>query len=117
MANIKAQKKANGTHPIMGTRGKKKRRLISVAAAIIGVGCASLLVTSSSLAHGALDVDTNGPDRALTIAQYIHTAWKAQDGAPADAWSLAQTADGWLWLGTSTGLYRFDGIRFERVPI
>lgn len=104
-------------HPTLGTRGKKRRGLISVAAAIIGVGCASLLATSSSLAHGAVDIDTNSPDRALTIAQYIHTAWKAQDGAPADAWALAQTADGWLWLGTSTGLYRFDGIRFERVPI
>nr|WP_307766658.1 triple tyrosine motif-containing protein [Duganella aquatilis] len=27
---------------------------------------------------------------------------------------MAQTADGWLWIGSSTGLYRFDGFRFQR---
>jgi ligand-binding sensor domain-containing protein len=26
---------------------------------------------------------------------------------------LAQTPDGWLWLGTPHGLYRFDGVRFH----
>ena len=29
--------------------------------------------------------------------------------------ALAQTSDGWLWLGGSAGLYRFDGVVFERV--
>jgi signal transduction histidine kinase/ligand-binding sensor domain-containing protein len=28
---------------------------------------------------------------------------------------LAQTGDGFLWLGTSGGLFRFDGVRFELV--
>jgi len=28
--------------------------------------------------------------------------------------ALAQTADGYLWLGTQSGLFRFDGVRFER---
>src|SRR6201999_1332206 len=27
--------------------------------------------------------------------------------------ALAQTRDGFLWLGSVTGLFRFDGIRFE----
>ena len=26
---------------------------------------------------------------------------------------MAQTTDGYLWLGTATGLFRFDGIRFQ----
>ncbi len=30
---------------------------------------------------------------------------------------MAQTSDGWFWLGSSTGLYRFDGVHFERVEI
>ncbi|QJD93860.1 hypothetical protein HH213_29490 [Duganella dendranthematis] len=34
-------------------------------------------------------------------------------GAPAEITSMAQTPDGWLWLGTPTGIYRFDGVRFE----
>lgn len=47
------------------------------------------------------------------LPQYNHRAWSMIDGAPADVWALAQTPDGYLWLGTGTGLYRFDGVQFE----
>lgn len=47
------------------------------------------------------------------IPQYHHRAWSLQEGAPADVWALAQARDGYLWLGTGTGLYRFDGVQFE----
>ncbi|WP_199100601.1 sensor histidine kinase [Dyella sp. ASV21] len=40
--------------------------------------------------------------------------WTTETGAPADIWALAQGHDGYLWLGTGNGLYRFDGVRFER---
>jgi ligand-binding sensor domain-containing protein len=53
-------------------------------------------------------------DRDRTIAQLQHTAWTVKDGAPPDVWALAQAPDGYLWLGTGAGLYRFDGVRFER---
>lgn len=54
----------------------------------------------------------------LTLMQIHHTAWTIKDGAPADIWALAQSADGFLLLGTGSGLYRFDGVTFERiVPI
>lgn len=43
-----------------------------------------------------------------------HASWSEKDGVPADVQSMAQTPDGWLWLGTVDGLYRFDGIHFER---
>ncbi len=43
-----------------------------------------------------------------------HTAWTAKDGLLGRADTLAQTADGYLWIGTSNGLYRFDGVEFER---
>ena len=42
----------------------------------------------------------------------LHQFWTFQDGAPS-ARALAQTADGYLWLGTVSGLFRFDGIRFD----
>ncbi len=51
------------------------------------------------------------PDRRLT--QLHHTAWTLEAGAPPDIWALAQAADGFLWLGTGEGLYRFDGLGFE----
>lgn len=47
------------------------------------------------------------------LPQYHHRAWSMQEGAPADVWAMAQTPDGYLWLGTGTGLYRFDGVQFE----
>lgn len=48
---------------------------------------------------------------------YHHTPWSLQQGAPADIWALAQAADGYLWLGTGFGLYRFDGHSFEPVRL
>jgi len=49
-----------------------------------------------------------------TVTQFQHTAWTAKDGAPTTIVSIAQTADGYLWLGTLSGLFRFDGVRFEQ---
>lgn len=48
------------------------------------------------------------------LADYHRTTWGAQQGAPGEIGALTQTMDGWLWIGTPRGLFRFDGIRFER---
>jgi signal transduction histidine kinase/ligand-binding sensor domain-containing protein len=53
-------------------------------------------------------------DSDRTLAQFAHTAWEAKDGAPSIVRTLAQSADGYLWLGSNDGLYRFDGLAFER---
>ncbi len=53
-------------------------------------------------------------DRERSLAQLHHTAWTARDGAPSQVWALAQTRDGYLWIGGATGLFRFDGVTFER---
>ena len=51
-------------------------------------------------------------DPALDISQYAHTAWKVRDGfAKGVIYAIAQTPDGYLWLGTEFGLLRFDGVR------
>ncbi len=62
-----------------------------------------LLVTSAS------------PATAQSIAGYVHRQWSGADGAPAGINAIAQSPDGYLWLGTASGLYRFDGIAFEAV--
>ena len=51
------------------------------------------------------------------LAQFAHTAWTVEAGAPADIWTLEQAPAGYLWLGTGQGLYRFDGVRFDRYPL
>jgi signal transduction histidine kinase len=46
------------------------------------------------------------------VPGYVTSIWRARDGAPGDIRAMAQTGDGWLWLGTSAGLFRFDGRTF-----
>jgi ligand-binding sensor domain-containing protein len=52
-------------------------------------------------------------DPVRHISQYAHTAWRIQDGVFGGIpRHLAQTTDGYLWIGTTSGLVRFDGVRF-----
>lgn len=46
------------------------------------------------------------------MSQYAHTTWRVRDGFFKGAvWAIAQTPDGYIWLGTEFGLLRFDGVR------
>jgi signal transduction histidine kinase/ligand-binding sensor domain-containing protein len=49
------------------------------------------------------------------LGNYAHTAWNGQRGAPSDVLQFTQTKDGWLWISSSNGLFRFDGLDFERM--
>ncbi len=71
---------------------------------LVGIACFLTLTTGAS----ALDP-------ARTIAQLRHSRWTLGDGAPGNIRAIAQGRDGYLWLGTATGLYRFDGLVFERI--
>jgi signal transduction histidine kinase/ligand-binding sensor domain-containing protein len=53
-------------------------------------------------------------DSKVALSDYHHDIWTGKDGAPGEISAMAQTADGWLWIGSSNGLYRFDGLRFQR---
>jgi signal transduction histidine kinase/ligand-binding sensor domain-containing protein len=44
--------------------------------------------------------------------------WQADDGLPGDTVTgVAQSADGYLWFTTQSGLARFDGVRIQSVPL
>jgi ligand-binding sensor domain-containing protein len=54
-------------------------------------------------------------DPSKQITQYAHNAWRTQDGFfSGTVNAITQTTDGYLWIGTQTGLLRFDGVRFVR---
>ena len=53
-------------------------------------------------------------DPSLDVSQYAHTAWLVREGfTQGYIRSIAQTPDGYIWLGTGFGLFRFDGVRVE----
>jgi signal transduction histidine kinase/ligand-binding sensor domain-containing protein len=53
-------------------------------------------------------------DPSLAVSQYAHTAWQVREGfTQGFIRSIAQTPDGYIWLGTGFGLFRFDGVRVE----
>src|SRR5260370_22578926 len=98
----------------------RKRYVAPVASGSVAYGRLSpmlravrtrVLWTLTCAATAGCGVAAQEPVRSL--AQLYHTAWTTRDGAPAQITALPQTADGFLWLGSSTGLFRFDGIRFE----
>jgi len=71
----------------------------------------SLIAYALVSATLCVQVSALNPDRK--ISQYAHTAWRVQDGyfnGPPTV--FAQTADGYLWIGTRAGLMHFDGVRF-----
>src|SRR5207302_11449076 len=52
------------------------------------------------------------PERGAS--EYIIDSWQTPDGLPANTiTAIAQSTDGYLWLGTLNGLARFDGLRFK----
>jgi signal transduction histidine kinase/ligand-binding sensor domain-containing protein len=72
--------------------------------------CAAILILL------ALPQPAAALDPARELSQYIHRIWQVQQGLPqASIDAIVQTRDGYLWLGTQTGLVKFDGVRFTTV--
>jgi ligand-binding sensor domain-containing protein/signal transduction histidine kinase len=56
----------------------------------------------------ALALDSHGD-----LSQLRHEVWLTENGLPQNTvHSIAQTRDGYIWVGTEEGLARFDGFRF-----
>jgi signal transduction histidine kinase/ligand-binding sensor domain-containing protein len=55
---------------------------------------------------------------AGTNDAWLAQPWQTEEGLPDNVVSgVAQTTDGYLWVGTPTGLTRFDGLQFEPVSL
>jgi ligand-binding sensor domain-containing protein/signal transduction histidine kinase len=52
-------------------------------------------------------------DPSLAVTQYALRTWTAAEGLPQNSvQAVAQTPDGYVWVGTQEGLARFDGVAF-----
>src|SRR5438034_2134217 len=52
-------------------------------------------------------------DSRRELSQFSHEVWLTENGLPQNTvHSIAQTPDGYIWIGTEEGLARFDGVRF-----
>jgi signal transduction histidine kinase len=68
-------------------------------------GAALAVMCLAGTAHA---LDPNGP-----MSRYIHDQWGTEQGYPGGpVYAIAQTTDGYLWVGTQQGLVRFDGFSF-----
>jgi len=85
---------------IVRSARERARQLIALATKLACI----LLASSSSCAFAV--------NPSFDVSQYAHTVWRVRDGFTRGAiQAIAQTPDGYLWLGTEFGLYRFDGVR------
>jgi len=78
---------------------------VHVALSLISAACLLMFCCVSTRAHAQ--------ELPLRLTQFSHAAWRSQDGyfdgMPS---AITQTKDGYLWIGTMSGLVRFDGVHF-----
>lgn len=68
--------------------------------------CVLILISLSAFIYGL--------DPGKAVSQYIHDSWQVKDGLPQNTiFAITQTTDGYIWIGTTDGLVRFDGVNFD----
>ena len=100
---------------ILGRLNVADRTEALVAAAPAGDHAPAMIPAAVSLALFAMASPIVRPPEPAddSSASYSRRVWQSADGLPEDlAQAFAQTPDGYLWIGTSGGLVRFDGVRF-----
>ena len=82
-----------------GGGGRWRGRCPLAAAAFLA--CLAAICTAQAAGEGRLQGATE---------EFVVHAWETKDGLPdSSATSMAQTPDGYLWVGTFNGLARFNG--------
>lgn len=78
---------------------------------------AQSLVTNSATKVLKQERSSNAASSPLNrpIYELLHRSFTAEQGAPVGICWMAQTPDGFLWLATRQGLFRFDGVSFVQM--
>lgn len=75
---------------------------------LLALACIACPAAASTGAAQGVRLD---PQKEIT--QFVHDVWGPKQGLPnRRVNTIAQTPDGYLWVGTAEGLARFDGVRF-----
>ena len=73
----------------------------------------SAFLLAAVLSFGADVRPARGAELRGVFTDYSLTTWGPAEGLSSSAiWAIAQTEEGYLWLGTDAGPIRFDGVRF-----
>jgi signal transduction histidine kinase/ligand-binding sensor domain-containing protein len=86
----------------------------AITSAVTMAGAPSGQTPASPASKPAATASAPAVDLYQRLEEMHHTAWTGKDGLTGSANALAQTADGFLWIGTTSGVFRFDGVAFER---
>jgi len=71
------------------------------------------VVRQSGLVRSVLWVALTSTGLAASLPNYITRVWTTDDGLPdSRVTAVLQSHNGYLWVGTRSGLARFDGVRF-----
>jgi diguanylate cyclase (GGDEF)-like protein len=80
----------------------RHRRAVGACRWVAAVFCMCLIGPSWAL------------DPAKDFSHYVRDSWSIQHGLPQiSVLAIAQDRAGYLWVGTQSGLARFDGVRFQ----
>src|SRR5258705_2002938 len=72
----------------------------------------------AGLAGVCFAVSASALDPTRAVSQYLHDSWGTERGWPGGSiTAIAQTSDGYLWIGTDKGLVRFDGLNFHQFKL
>jgi ligand-binding sensor domain-containing protein/signal transduction histidine kinase len=73
------------------------------------VRCLMAALAALCFANAAAALDPN-----RVMSDYVRDRWGVEQGFPGGpVYAIAQTADGYLWIGAEKGLVRFDGLSFR----
>ena len=72
----------------------------------------------AALAGVCFAVSASALDPTRTVSQYLDDSWGTERGWPGGSiTAIAQSSDGYLWIGTDKGLFRFDGLNFHQFQL
>src|SRR6476619_6152559 len=107
IANLKLRSFIDPRVPRCDVSLHDSQRMLRYAPAMARLVFCGLLMLTNGLAVMALD-----PGRGLR--EFGRQVWLSENGLPQNTvQAIAQTPDGYIWIGTQEGLARFDGVKFD----